>query len=209
MSRKRQNATEMIRGRYNRLAPLYDLMEWPLEKMRFGDWRNRVSSRIGGSRALEVGVGTGKNMPYYPSDVSITAIDFSGEMLARARNKAITSQQPVDLLQMDVQQLAFPNDYFDIVFATFVFCSVPDPLQGFLELHRVCKPSGRLLLLEHMRPESKILGKLFDAANPLTVRLTGANVNRRTLETLAEARWRLRSVENLSLDVVRWIEAEP
>ena len=76
-------------------------------------------------------------------------------------------------------------------------------------MRRVCRPGGRLLLLEHMRPGSNILGWLFDAVNPLTVHLTGANVNRRTLETLTEAGWHLRSVENLSLDVVRLIEAEP
>ena len=209
MSRRRQNATAIIRGRYNRLATLYDLMEWPLEKMRFDDWRGRLSSRIAGSRALEVGVGTGKNMPYYPSGISISAIDFSGKMLARARHKAIARKFSVELLQMDVQRLGFPDDFFDTVFATFVFCSVPDPLQGLRELHRVCKPGGRLLLLEHMRPGSKTLGWLFDAVNPVTVRLTGANVNRRTLETLTEAGWHLRSVENLSLDVVRLIEAEP
>jgi ubiquinone/menaquinone biosynthesis C-methylase UbiE len=82
-------------------------------------------------------------------------------------------------------------------------------LQGLLELHQVCKPGGRLLLLEHMRPGNKILGWLFDAANPVIVRLTGAKVNRRTLQTLTEAGWHLRSVENLSLDVVRLIEAKP
>lgn len=209
MIRRRQNATAIIRGRYNRLAMLYDLMEWPLEKMRFDDWRSRLSSRIAGSRVLEVGVGTGKNMPYYPSNVLISAIDFSDKMLARARHKAIARNLSVELLQMDVQRLAYPDDFFDTVFATFVFCSVPDPLQGLRELHRVCKPGGRLLLLEHMRPGSKMLGWLFDAVNPVTVRLTGANVNRRTLETLTQAGWHLRSVENLSLDVVRLIEAQP
>jgi ubiquinone/menaquinone biosynthesis C-methylase UbiE len=69
-------------------------------------------------------------------------------------------------MEMDVQQLAFPDHYFDAVFATFVFCSVPDPVLELQELRRVCKPWGKLVLLEHMRPENTALGLLFDLLNP-------------------------------------------
>ncbi len=111
-----------------------------------------MKNRITGHQALEVGVGTGKNLPYYPREVEITAIDFSPGMLKRARKKASTDDLRVALIEMDVQQLDFPDNYFDTVFATFVFCSVPDPVAGLKELKRVCKPEGKLLLLEHMRP---------------------------------------------------------
>jgi len=108
---------------------------------------------------------------------------------------------------MDAQCLAFPDNCFDTVFATFVFCSVPDPVQGLRELRRVCKPDGRLLLLEHVRPGNRLLGILFDLINPLIVRMMGANINRKTIDNIKSAGWQIQTTQNLSSDVVRLIEA--
>ena len=197
------------RSRYDRIAFLYDLMEAPMEWMRFSIWRKRLQTGIKGERALEVGVGTGKNLAYYPDDVRITAIDLSPRMLARARRKVDRSHLSIDLQEMDVQHLDFADHSFDTVFATFVFCSVPDPVMGLRELRRVCKPEGKLLLLEHMRPENAALGFLFDALNPMVVRMMGANINRRTIDNIRTAGWQIRKEEHLYSDIVRWIEATP
>jgi ubiquinone/menaquinone biosynthesis C-methylase UbiE len=197
------------RNRYNRIAFIYDIMEAPLEFLRLASWREKLHSCIIGSRALEIGVGTGKNLPYYPPGVKISAIDFSRRMLSRAREKALQNNLKVEFLEMDAQQLAFPDDYFDTVFATFVFCSVPDPVIGLKELRRVCKPEGRLLLLEHMRPANPVIGFLFDLLNPLVVRMTGANINRKTIDNVKSAGWQVKIDQKLSSDIVRWIEAKP
>jgi ubiquinone/menaquinone biosynthesis C-methylase UbiE len=202
----RNNST---RNRYNRIAFIYDLMEAPLEFLRLASWREKLRSCIVGNRALEIGAGTGKNLPYYPPGVKISAIDFSRRMLSRARKKALQNNQKVEFLEMDAQQLAFPDDYFDTIFATFVFCSVPDPMLGLKELRRVCKPDGRLLLLEHMRPGHPVLGLLFDLVNPLVVRMMGANINRRTIDNIKSAGWQIQMDQKLSSDIVRWIEATP
>ena len=197
------------RRRYDRLAFAYDVLEAPLERLRFAGWRKRLRNRIAGPAALEVGVGTGKNFPYYPSGVQVVGIDLSPHMLMRARRKTSKLDLNVDLREMDVQSLDIPDHCFDTVFATFVFCSVPDPVAGLRELRRICKPSGRLLLMEHMRPENIVLGLIFDVLNPMVVRMMGANINRRTMDNIRSAGWTVRIEENLSSDIVRWIEAVP
>lgn len=207
--REANSITDLIRKRYDRLAPFYDLLEAPVERFRFSSWRNRLTDRVIGKRALEVGVGTGKNLRYYPSNVKVTAIDVSPAMLGRARKRAEALGMNVHLKRMDAQALQFPDDSFDTVFASFVFCSVPDPVLGLKELRRVCKTGGRLLLLEHLRPGNPFLGLIFDALNPVVVRLAGANINRKTIENIHSAGWTVETVRDLSGDIVQWIEARP
>jgi ubiquinone/menaquinone biosynthesis C-methylase UbiE len=206
---KTLTSSDRARKRYDRMAFLFDFLEAPMEHMRFAAWRERLRVGIRGKRALEVGVGTGKNLTYYPDDVHVTAIDLSPQMLARARKKANKMHLQVDLQEMDVQHLEFADQSFDTVFATFVFCSVPDPVKGLCELRRVCKPDGKLLLIEHMRPGNPVLGLLFDSLNPLVVRMMGANINRQTINNIRQAGWQIKVQENLSGDIVKWIEATP
>jgi ubiquinone/menaquinone biosynthesis C-methylase UbiE len=182
-------------------------MEAPVEGLRFASWRKRLAGRITGPTALEAGVGTGKNLIYYPQDVRITAIDLSPRMLTRAHKRAHKLNRQVDLQEMDVQHLDFTDHSFDTVFATFVFCSVTDPVMGLRELKRVCKPEGRLLLLEHMRPGNAALGFLFDTLNPMIVRMMGANINRKTIDNIRQAGWQIKTEENLSSDIVKIVEA--
>ncbi|MBU2054735.1 MAG: class I SAM-dependent methyltransferase [Proteobacteria bacterium] len=164
----------------------------------FKPWRKKLLAKAKG-KILEIGVGTGKNFPHYPYGACVTGIDIAGRMLVVARKKASELGLSFDLGEGDVQDLNFPDHSFDTVVATFVFCSVPDPVQGLRELRRVVKPSGRILLLEHVRIDRPIIGWMMDRLNPLIVRIIGANINRRTLENVKKAGLRIESVEHLGL----------
>lgn len=193
---------------YNRFASVYDLAIAPMERMGLTRWRRLLWSLARGPRILEVGVGTGRNLSYHPHGASVTAIDISPRMLGRARLKAQDQNIPVDLQVMDVQHLSFPDGTFDSVVASFVFCSVADPIQGLRELGRVTSPDGLILLLEHVRPPG-FFGRLADILNVLTTRLGGPNVNRRTVENVQRAGLEIERVDNLWDGVVKLIIARP
>jgi len=197
------------RRAYDRLATYYDLLELPMEWLAFQRWRRRLWRRIRGPRVLEIGVGTGKNLPFYPPDVTVTAIDLSPHMLEHARRRVVRlSRHNVELLEMDAQALKFPDGTFDEVAATFVFCSVPDPVQGLREALRVTRPDGRLHLLEHMRVRSECIGRWMDRLDPWIYRLTGVHIARRTTENVRKAGWVLeQEVELAPGGLVRYLIA--
>lgn len=200
----RLDINEKIRYRYDRVSRVYDFFEQPMEMMALKRYRQDVIKDVTG-KVLEVGVGTGKNIPYYPEGIIITAIDFSSRMLERARDKADKLHRKVDFHLMDAQNMDFPDDTFDYVFTTCVFCSVPDPVQGLKEIRRVCKPEGKIIMLEHVRSEKKVIGAFMDMINPIIVNLYGANINRRTIDNIKTAGFINIEEINLMGDVVKKI----
>lgn len=191
--------TEFTRKRYNTTSVIYDLMEWPIEQLWYKKWRRQLWNHINGPKVLEIGVGTGKNIPFYPNSVYIAGIDLSEGMLNRAK-RVLGNQDKnrVTLHEMDAQQMEFPDDTFDEVVATFVFCSVPDPVLGLREAFRVAKPGGKLHLLEHMRAEQSLLASVMETLDAPIHFLSGVHIARQTVSNVKKAGWEIEQVEDLT-----------
>lgn len=202
-------ATAVTRARYDRIAPLYDLMPMQVMVGRMSrPWREKMWQMAENSRVLEVGVGTGINIELWPSSAQVTAVDLSPQMLEQARKRADQLGRRADLRLGDVQCLCFPDASFDVAIATFLFCSVPDPVLGLREMGRVVRPGGSILLLEHMLSPNPYLAAMMNAMNPLAVRMMGANINRRTLRNILAAGLHIEQVENLdSTHIFRMVRA--
>ncbi|MDA8234253.1 MAG: methyltransferase domain-containing protein [Clostridia bacterium] len=202
------NLTEKIKARHNRLASFYDPLMGAMDMMIRKSDQEKLFSLARG-KVLEVGVGTGRNFPFYPVGIEgVTAIDYSPRMLEKARSKLHQSRVSVTLLEMDAQNMAFADQSFDTVVTACVFCSVPDPIKGLHEIRRVLKPDGRLVMLEHVRSENEALGKVMDFVNPVFLNIFGSNINRRTVENVQAAGFAIEKVEKFN-DIMRFIIARP
>lgn len=125
-----------------------------------------------GSKVLEVGIGTGISMAAYPPHCEVTGIDLAPDMLARARHKAAENGwHHIDLLEMDALNLDFPENTFDYVTSFHVISVVPDPIRMLHEIHRVCKPNSKVVIINHFQTTLPFIGPIVGGLDPLTRRL--------------------------------------
>ena len=199
--------TRLTQSRYDRQASLYDLTEAPNEILLFGRVRRRLWQGVSAGRLLEIGVGTGKNMPHYPEGARVVGMDISPRMLRKAAAKAQRLGRNIDLVLADAQRLPFRDGAFDGAAATFVFCSVPDPVAGLGEVNRVVRPGGKVDLLEHVRSGFGVTAWVMDRLNPLVVRMMGANINRDTVGNVGRAGIEIDEVESRGFGIVKLIRA--
>ena len=148
-----------FREKYARLGERYEVLEKPLDRF-FCPLRKKAAAFARG-RVLEVGVGVGKMLPYYPPGIELHAVDAVPGMIKIARKKAKELGLNAHFYVMDVERLEFPDESFDTVVSSFVFCTVPDPERAMEEIHRILKPGGRAVFLEHTKSDCRILNWLF------------------------------------------------
>lgn len=174
--------------RYQRIAPLYNILDLPFEYRRYRRIRPLLFEGLSG-RLLDAGVGTGRNISFYPKSASVTGVDFSPAMLALARRRRDKLGAQVDLQEMDVTKLNFPDRHFDAAVATFLFCVLPDEQQvaGLSELARVVKPGGAIRLLEYVMPTHPVRRAVARLWAPWVHWAYGASFERRTEEHVPAA----------------------
>ena len=175
-------------ARYQRIARFYDLLDWPFERRRYRTLRPLLFRGLAG-RLLDAGIGTGRNCEFYPPIATVSGIDTSPAMLARAHDRCPTLAAAGRLYQMDVANLAFPAASFDAAVATFLFCVLPEDRQvpALRELCRVVKPGGLIRLLEYVRPRGTLRRIVSRIWQPWIAWAYGASFDRETERHVPEA----------------------
>ena len=198
------------RATYQRIARWYDLLDATFERKRYQPLRPLLFGGLSG-RILDTGVGTGRNIPFYPQDADMVGIDLSPAMLSRAAARRDAVGRDVTLMEMDALNTTFESDSFDAVVSTFMFCVLApeQQLPALKELARICEPDGELRLLEYSYSKDPLKRFIMRLWAPWVSWAYGAAFDRNTHHYLEEAGWE--EVENHFLvgDIVRLIVARP
>lgn len=195
---------------YDRVARLYDLLDLPFERRRYHPIRPGLFADLSG-KILDAGVGTGRNMAFYPAGAHVVGIDLSPRMLKRARRRRDQLGLDVDLQEMDVMATNFPDDHFDHVVATFLFC-VLDPLHqtpALREIARICKPGGKIRLLEYSYSSNPVRRFVMRLWAPWVRRVYGAAFDRDTERYAGAAGLEIVDRQFLYADIIKMLELTP
>jgi ubiquinone/menaquinone biosynthesis C-methylase UbiE len=196
--------------RYQRIAPFYDLLDFPFERRRYRALSPLLFQCLAGD-LLDAGIGTGRNCEFYPPDAIVTGIDTSPAMLARAHDRCPTLATSGRLYQMDVTALQFPAGSFDAAVASFLFCVLADHLQvpALRELGRVVKPGGLIRLLEYVRPQGTLRRIQSRIWQPWIAWAYGASFDRHTEQRVPEAGLELVESRYVVDDLVKLLTVRP
>ena len=197
-------------GTYDRIARWYDFFDLPFEHFRYKPLRRVLFDGLGGA-LLDAGVGNGRNFPFYPDGSEVTGIDLSPAMLERARRRKAKLGTAVRLRQMNVMNMDFADDSFDVVVSTFLFC-VLEPAQqqpALEELRRVCRPGGTIRILEYAISENPLRRFIMKLWAPWVRFAYGAEFDRHTEQYLQAAGLDLVEKKFLYRDIIKLLTVRP
>jgi ubiquinone/menaquinone biosynthesis C-methylase UbiE len=195
-----------LRRRWDRYSGRYDRDIGFMERLQFAGGREWVCEQASGD-VLEVAVGTGRNFAHYPADARLAGIDLSPAMLEIARTRARDLGVEVELREGDAQALPFPDASFDTVVCTLGLCGVPDERAAIAEAHRVLRPGGKLLLLDHVGSHHSLIRFGQRLLEKVTVRMLGDYQTRRPLPLLDAEGFDVTRSERLKLGTVERVAA--
>jgi ubiquinone/menaquinone biosynthesis C-methylase UbiE len=181
-----QVTSKDLARKYDHFARWYDVVEGIPDFLGVRKLRARILRRVSG-KVLEVAVGTGKNLQFYPENRQVTAVDLSPEMLNVARKRMAKLAMDVSFSLADAEALPFSDESFDTVVSSLTTCTFPNPIGALREMARVCKPAGQILLLEHGRSDREWLGRWQDSRSERHAEQLGCHWNRDPLELVREA----------------------
>ena len=203
-----QLTAKELSEKYNGFARWYDIVEGVPDFLGVRKLRQKLLSQATG-KVLEVAVGTGKNLLYYPEGCQITAVDLSAGMLAVARKRADKLSLRITCALMDAETLGFPDERFDTVVSSLSMCTFPNPVIALNEMARVCRSHGRVLLLEHGRSDRERLGRWQDRREDGFARALGCHWNREPPELVRQAKLRIIAARRIFFGIFHVIEAKP
>lgn len=197
---------ERWRRRWDQSAPSYDRNMGLCERMLLGDSRDWVCSRASGD-VLEVAIGTGLNLPFYPGEIALTGVEWSPAMLDRARQRREKLGRGATLVEGDARSLPFPEESFDTVVCTFSLCAIPDQSRAVAEMVRVVRPGGRLLLADHIGSSFRLVRAFQSLLEKATIPLAGEHWVHRPLGEVEAAGLDVETSQRFNLGMVERLVA--
>jgi ubiquinone/menaquinone biosynthesis C-methylase UbiE len=200
--------SQEISQKYDQFAPWYDWVEGVPDVLGVSRLRRRLLKRASG-KVLEVAAGTGKNLKFYHSDCRIIALDLSLEMLNIARKRATKLALNISFVLGDSEALPFRNKSFDTVVSSLSTCTFPDPVAALNDMGRVCRTTGKILLLEHGRSDRERLGRWQDRHADQFAKPLGCHWNREPLNLVRQAGLGVNEARRTFFGILHQIEAVP
>ncbi len=169
---------------------IFDIFMKPFEKLALHEKRKELISQAKG-RALEIGAGTGVNFGYYNIEniSELTVIDLKFNDIIK--NHSLNKKLKINYIEVSAEKIPFPDNTFDVVVSTLIFCSVNNPMKALNEVYRVLKKGGKIYFIEHVLPEEKGYRKLVNNLNGLWKKVGKCNINRETLKNIKNANFKV------------------